>query len=270
MRLRLDIVQGHEIVSSIGQGRVSRMALATAAPGELPAVFPSCNQLVYALKALGLPQKGDRYPHSDYEDYILKTHVARAFDVYNYGIEMIYEYKGVMTVTDTSTLSTVPTQLHPKDFMPLYVKWTPPGPSGTEIKKLLTLNTFMPMRHLIVSATIDYEAGAGVIDSFPSVNKYTWMGLPPGFWMYSGIEAFTDDDEVTRTYTATFSTKNKEDWSQLGFMEDDAGNAIVIPEADVAALRNKDYEFGQDSSVNGLLKVGMLPMVDFFDVLGIG
>jgi hypothetical protein len=269
MRLRLDTVTGHEVISSIGNGRISRMALATISPAELPSLTPSPSQLVLALSALGLPQKGDTFPFFGYDKYILKTHIARSFDALNYGIEMIYEYKGLLTVQDTSTLSSVPTQLHPKDFKPLYVKYTPPGPNGQQIKKLLTLNTMVPMRHVIVSAQVDYQAGGGVLEAFPSVNQIDWMGLPAGYWLYSGIDAYTDDNGLTRTYTATFSTKMTQDWSQLGFIEDDSGQAIAVPEADVAALRAKPYAYGQDDSVNGLLLVGMQRLRNFYDIFGI-
>jgi hypothetical protein len=270
MRLRLDIVNGHELVASIGQGRISRMALATANPGEMPAFIPSPTQLIKALGTLGLPQKKDRYPHPEYDQYILKTHILRSFDAFNYGIEMIYEWKGIMTISDSSTLSTVPTQIHPKDQKPLYVKWLPAGaPADKAIKKLLTLNTQVPMRHLVVSTTIDHVANGDVLEAFPSLNDTDWMGLKKGFWLYSGIEGFSDDDKTTYTYTATFTTKQTEDWSQVGFMTDDTGQPITVPEDDVATLRQKEYDYGRDESVNGMLKLGMFRLRSFYDIFGI-
>lgn len=270
MKLRLDTVHGHEIITHVSQGRISRMALATAAVGELPSLVPSSSQLINALSVLGLPQKGAEYPHPDYEDYYLKTHIARAFDALNYGIEMIYEWKGLRTITDTSTLSTVPTQIHPKDNKPLYIRWLPPGVTDPlkAVTKLLTLNDHIPMRHLIISATLDYMASPDVINAFPSVNQFDWMGLPKGYWMYSGIDGFTDDN-ITYTYTATFSTKQIEDWSQYGFMYDDTGQPIAVPEADVVALRTAAYSYGRDTSKNGILKVGMKREKDFFNIFGV-
>lgn len=267
MILKLDLVRGHEVIVAIANGRISRMGLATAAVGELPSIIPSSKQLIKVLALSGLPQRGDRFPDADYDDYILKQHIVRAFDALNYGIEMIYEFKGTMTVSDSSTLSYVPTQLHPSDFKPLYVKYTPAG--GAEIKKLLTLNSPLPMRHLTITKTIDFMASSDVIDAYPSVNQVEWMGLPKGFWLFSGLDGYTDDDGVTYTYTATFTTKQRENWSQLGFMTDDNGQAIAIPEASVATLRATEYAYAQNTTVNGLLLTGQVPLADFFAIFGI-
>jgi hypothetical protein len=181
-------------------------------------------------------------------------------------------------VSDTSTLSTVPTQIHPKDQKPLYVMWSPdsvPYPPVSDadkkktIKKLLTLNTQVPMRHLVVSTTIDHVANGDVLEAFPSVNDADWMGLKKGFWLYSGIEGFSDDDKTTYTYTATFTTRQTEDWSQVGFMTDDTGQPITIPEDDVATLRKKEYDYTRDISVRGMLKTGMFRLRSFYDIFGI-
>jgi hypothetical protein len=268
MILHLDQPQGHEIDSSIGAGRISRMGLVIASPIELPSIIPSPNMLVKALKTAGLPQKGDSYPHADYEDYFLKRHIVRAFNAFHYGIEMVYEFRGLMTVQDTSTLSTVTTELHPKSYEPLYVKWKAAG-ELQPVTKVLRLQTMLPMRHLVVSKTVDFEAAPDVLAAFGGVNKLPWMGLPIGYWLFSAIDAQTVDDGITKTYTATFSTKQKEDWSQLGFMTDDAGQALPIPKADVMALRAKPYAYSIDETVNGLLKVGMHDMFDFFQIFGI-
>lgn len=274
MRLLLDTVQGHEIHTSIGQGRISRMALAIAAKNELPPMLPfgpSNSQLIKALALSGLPQKGDPYPHPDYAEYYLKDHIARAFNAWHYGIEMIYEYRGLTVYSDTSTLQSVPTQLHPKDFKPLYVKYRADGLGGTStlIKKPLTFNTTLPLRHYTVSKTVDFEASQAVLDAFGTVNELPWHGHPKGYWLMSSLSGETVDDGITYTYSATWTTKQKEDWSQFGFLEDDRGRPIPLPEADVMNLRKKPYEYSVDDTVNGVLKAGMYALSDFFSIFGI-
>src|SRR5688500_3092413 len=126
MILKLDTVRGHEIDTGIREGQISRMALIIATPGEMDALFPQPDMRIRALQTLGLPGKGDAYAHPDYSEYFVKRHRIYAIDARRYACEIIYVFRGLLTIRDTTTLSGVQTQLHPDTFSPLYVTWTDP------------------------------------------------------------------------------------------------------------------------------------------------
>lgn len=271
MNLRLDIVAGAELDSEIYAGRITRMALVTNI--GVPLWPPDPTVLIQALGAVGMPQKGDSFPHPNYSQYFVKRHIVRALQTSQVMVSIIYEFRGILTVRDSSSLSNVRSQLSTIDFTPFYVTWTPPG--GAPISKALTLNSVLPSRHLTVSQTLPYKASTTILDSFACVNDRPWQGLPIGYWLFSDIIGETVDNGITYTYTATFSTKQWEDWSQLGFIQDDNGVPVMIAptiaevNALVKKLRLKPYAVGQDTTVNGLTKVGDYPMVDFKKIFGI-
>lgn len=267
IRLIMDSVDGHVANISIYSGRISRMAIAVQ--NDLPFSLSDPGALLRILLASGLPAQGDPYPFSGYDQYFLKDYNLRAIDSSHYTVEMVYQYRGLLVIKDSSTLTSVSSQLHPAAFAPLYVKWTNPGdPNAKQIKKVLTLQTTLPLRHLTASQTIDFIASADVLTAFGGVNDDTWKGLPKGYWLFSEVSGETVDNGITYTYSVTLSTKQVEDWSQLGYMQSDTGKPILIPASDVSTLRATPYAYSLDDSVNGLLKVGMHPLVDFSSLFG--
>lgn len=276
MILKLDTVQGTVLDSMVKIGRYTRMGLVTNI--SLPLAVPTNDVLVRALAISGLPQKGDRLIPglAPYDKYFLKRHIVRPIDAATCVIEMWYDYNGLLGVRDSSSLSSVPTQINPVSKQPLYVHYQVPG--GKLIKKLATLVSPLPMRQLVFSQTVDYMASPDVLDCLGCVNNETWQGLPIGYWLCSGMDATTDDEGITYTYTVTFTTKIKESWSQFAFMTDDTGQAVFVAESDVTAMKLQGYIAGEQRDtvgdgtgdlVNGLLKVGMFETRDFFYVFGV-
>lgn len=264
LTLTLDRVQDAEVDSSIFVGRIIRTAYYSGLP--LPSGTPDTSALLQVLIAAGMPTKGSLFPGTT--KYFLKRHIIRPTSNSTGIVIMVYEFYGLTTFTDSSTLSGVPTQLFPGDFTPLYV-FGDIGSDGKKFSKLLTLQTQLPMRHYVASTTVTFEAGAGVRTGFKKVNNQTWYGRPKGYWLCSALEGATQDDGITYTYTVVFSTKDSEDWSQLGFMTDDTGQAVYVKPSDVATLRAKPYSYSQDTSVKYLNKVGMFALADFNAIFGL-
>lgn len=268
MYLKLDTVSGHEIDQGVYSGRILRTGLVIGLPLGFGS-FSNQNVLIQALSVLGMPQIGDPWNASDplYKDYFVKRINLRAISATQAIATIQYEYLGLLTISDSTTISSVTTQLHPKDFKPLYVRYTPAG--GTVIKKLVSLQSALPLRHLTFNQTIDHMASTDVINAFGTVNDQPWQGLPIGYWLFSDIDGYTQDNGITYTYTAIFTTKQRENWLQLGYMEDDTGQPIIVPEASVAAIRSQDYFYGQDTSVDGVLVAGLHDLSDFFAIFGV-
>lgn len=265
MRLRMDLVEGSEVESAIYTGRIIRMAMVSDVP--LPLQTPDPTAMIRALGAMGMPQKGDKYPAAGFDQYYCKRHIVRAVPGPIFLISIIYEFLGILTIRDSSSLSNVPSQLGAQDYEPFYVSWTPPG-GAKPILKILTLNTVLPMRHLTISQTVPYRMGSALLDAYGSVNDAAWQGLPVGYWLFSDLDGGSNDDGITYTYSVTLSTKQWEDWSQMGFLEDDNGQAVPVDKDQVSALRKQAYQFGMDQTVNGVTKVGNFPTADFGSLFG--
>jgi len=270
MELILDTVKGHGVKMSFGSGRIVRTGIIKAEPAELPAgSTPTPAMLLIASKHPQLPNYGDPYPEVGYEGYYLKDIVINAVTARIYTVQLVYEFRGIVTIKDSSTLSMVNSQLHPDGFTPIYVQWINPNdPNAKTIKKVANVRSPLPMRHVTFKATVDFQASNDFLSAFGSVNHDTYRGLPKGYWLYTGIEGESLDDGITYTFTATISTKQREDWSEVNFLVDDRGQPIPLPEADVEALRSKPYEYSIDNSTNGVVKVGMAPLADFTSLFG--
>lgn len=267
MRLRLDVVQGTVLDTMVKVGRYTRMGIVSSIPVNFST--PSNDVLIRALAVSGLPQKGDRLTsYAPYDKYFLKRHIVRPFDATTCLIEMWYDYNGVLRVRDSSQLSSVPSQINPQTKNALYVTYQPPG-GGKPIKKLATLVSPLPMRQLVFSQTVDFMASPAVLECLGGVNHQAWQGLPKGYWLCSGLDASTDDEGITYDYTATFTTKQVEDWSQYAFMTDDTGQAVEIPQANITTMRNAEYSAGETSDPKGILKVGMFSERDFLTTFGV-
>lgn len=270
MRLILDTVQGSEANVAVYEGRLIRTAIVKDPPLGVGAISNPA-AVIAALSAFGMPQRGDPFPDAAFQDYFLKRHVVRALTATTLAVQLIYEWHGLLTIVDTSTLTNVQTQLHPNGFVPIYVSWQNPNDvAGGTVKRVATFNTTLPLRHVIASQTVDHPASSGVLNSFASVNKYPWNGLPAGFWLFSGLEGESDDNGITYRYTCTLTTKQREDWSQIEYLKDERGVAVIVKSTDVTALRVKPYAFSIDTSVNGVTKVGLYPLVDFSTLFGFG
>lgn len=267
MRLILDTVSGAELDSGIGAGRILRTGLIIGIP--LPMYPPDPTILVQALEASGMPQKGDPHPAPGYEKWFCKRHIIRPVNAGQATVVIVYEYLGILSIIDSSTLSGAPTQLWPQDFTPLYVHWRPASDPTKDLPKLLTLNAMLPLRHITISQTIDHEASPDVLAAFKTVNNQPWMGLPKGYWLFSGIEGSSQDQGITYTYTAVLSTKQTEDWSQMGFYVDEAGHNVYVDPGLVSALRSEEYTYAIHDTVNGVTKVGMFDLSDFQAILGV-
>lgn len=267
MILKLDTVSQTSLDSSTFDGRMVRTGLIEAVLGELPMFIPDPTMLVKALATSGLPQKGDQFPFAGYEDWIVRRHRINAINAFQYSVLIIYEWLGALRVRDTSTLESIPIQTHPGTNKPFEVTYL-----GPQSRKQLTFNQLLPLRHLVVFKTVQYEARANVLAAFGSVNDDVWQGLPKGFWMVSALDGDTYDNGQTYTYTVTFSTRQTRDWSDFGGITDDYGHAIHVANAAsiVFDLKAQPYKYDIIGVTDqGFLRTGNFPLASFATVFGI-
>lgn len=282
MQLILDMVEGSKADIGIYQGRISRMGMLIGVP--LGFVISNPSAIVAGLAASGMPQKGDKFPDPDYPDYYCKYHSFRGLGAKGVvGVEIVYEYLGLLTIKDTTTLSSDMRQIHPNG-QAMYVTWKDPSDASNVITKVATMPCLLPMRHITISQTVAYVASDDVVNALPAVNSDNFMGYGPGYWLYSGLEAETVDAGITRTYTVTLSTKVFEDWSTYAWLQNDNGQNIYVDPTNVSLMRNEPYIYGVNDGAGsvtnpatgwgilqniGLIKVGFYPMVDFSSLFGI-
>lgn len=273
MQLKLDTVSGTEFNVSSFDGRYIRTGLIIVNPGELPPLIPNPRPVVNALAASGMPQPGDTLPVPGYEEWIVRRHIIRAITATIYTVSIIYEWLGVLRIRDTSTLTMEMSQIHPGTKKPIPLNYTRPGANNQAIKKVARLPLHLPMRHLVLSKTVQYEARVEVLNAFGSVNKLLWEGLGPGFWLFSGLDGDSFDNGVTYTYTVTVSTRQVRDWSEFAVIEDDRGNAITFTTVEQQAVFDvisQAYAYNVNTNANGFIRAGMQAMTDFGPLFGIG
>lgn len=274
----MDKVQGGaEANIAVYEGRIIRAGTIYDPPLGLVIGNPSALVDQFNIAPFGdlMPALGDRFPDPNFQDYFLKRYIVRPQTAKILTMLFVYEWHGLLTVMDTSTLSNTDTQLL-QDGTPLYVQWKNPlDTNGKTIKRVATYNTTIPLRHVIARQTIDHAASESVLQAFGTVNKYPWYGLPIGYWLFSGIEGISDDNGITYTYTATFTTKQIEDWKQIQYLKDDHGVAVIADPLQTAYAKTHDYQYGiinyvAGSPFNGISVVGLKKMTDFSSVFAFG
>lgn len=269
MRLILDTVSGHELVSGAEDGQCIRMGMIIADKLELPKFVSDATILRRALSLPNIPNIGDPLDAGDYKHFVVRRYILRAVTALHYSIAIVYKWLGPLRIRDSASLSSVQTSLFPNGFIPIYVIWKDPNNAKNIIKKIANFNSVLPVRHLVFSQTVNYEANVNVIDAFGGVNDQVWQGKPKGYWMYTGIDGETLDNGKTYTYTATFTTKQREDWSQMDYMTDERGQPVFINPDKLSKLRKKEYFYGIENDFSGIVKVGLYQPYDFKSIFGV-
>lgn len=287
--LKLEKVRGSEHTEGIGVGRATRVA--QFINQGLPAgILGDKFALVKSLKSIGLPQKGSSLDPGDtmgYKDWYLKNYIVSPMSARLYIIQMIYEWKGLKLVHDSTSQYSSTEQMHPNGT-PLYATFlSGTGVLSPKFTKVINAQFRRPLRHLTYTKTIDFQASENVINAFGCVNSILWQGFPIGCWQLTDLDGETTDEGITYTYSATWTTRaNKNqilgvnngpnavllDWSEYFPFIDNQRQALKLSAADLKAyqaLRKKPYAYGVDNSVNGITKVGFYPVVDFFNIFGI-
>jgi hypothetical protein len=302
-QLKLDTVQATEFSQTAVDGRYLRTGLLIAGPSDIPLAIPAPDPVIKSMNALGMPQLGDPLPLAGYEDWIVRGHIIRPQTYKNYVLIITYQWLGALQIRDTSTLSSVPSELNPTNFFPFVVKFTRPGTTQASWKSL-RLPAFEPLRHLTYTKTVQFEARETVIQAFGGVNDALWNGLPSGYWLLSGLEGQTIDNGRTYTYSATFSTRQKRDWSEYSLIKDDQGHSTAHTKAQIAqiqAVMGRTYRaiwdddehytvsndastppgapvapplagyhaYSMDNSVNGFIRAANLACYDFTTIFGV-
>lgn len=274
--LKLDTVQGHEVLDGFRRGQIVRKGKVLFTPGELnpfSTTEGSPTVLTRAINIGGMPFKGDPYPDPRYSSYFLKTFRANAVSATIVEIDLIYEYQGQIIIRDTSSLTGVEVQLHPSDGSPMYVKWrSNTAVPATEKVNLASFKSTQPIRYFSFQQTVAFVASPAILSAFGTVNSITWHGLPKGYWLLSGLDAYSDDNGLTWTYQATWSTRCTRDWSEYSPMMNERGLPVLGSDATtvaaVKALYATDYDYGF-TMINGITKAGLYPLSDFLALFGV-
>jgi hypothetical protein len=111
-------------------------------------------------------------------------------------------------------------------------------------------------------------AGIGPASFVGCVNKTPWLGLPAGFWLLTAFSTTISRFDGYYSTQATAITKNFEDWSEFGILQNkQTGRYVTVTESDVSKIRNSPYAYGVFRG-NGVVRVGAYPPTDFFGLFG--
>lgn len=267
MPIYLDTPAGAEADIVQGNTRVSRGFIATKIDTTSPA-----EAMLMAM--VGLPGRGSllssRFP------WPLKRYAVRALRGRVLTGRLIYEEpllgqpEETFFAEDVTTLSTGTTQLMPGSLEELRVSFgsTVTG-SDLNAGETATVSYPVSLRSLVISGMFTSPPDIALQTAIRSVNAETWMGLPPGYWWYSGIRvAYSNSDNRYRV-TITCTTKSEEDWSTYAATRNPTdGKFVSVPSTELATLRQQTYARGIRYQKYGLLKVGLFRMVNFHSLFG--
>lgn len=269
--LLLDTVSGAEIDSDIGSGRIVRTGMihhVVLPSGSTPTQYAMSD----AINLAGMPQKGDAWDSGNYSDWFLKRHIIRAVTAQTYTVMLIYEFRGLRIVQDSTTLVGMTTDYDPIQKKQLIVIYQPPNSGSNVLPSRTKAGEFpwqQPLRHLTIQQTVPYEAQSNVIGAIKTVNNATWQGYAKGFWLVTGLTGESMDNGLTFTYSATFSTWIDRDWSLYKYFVNPDGVKILIPPTVVAALINAAYVQDQTNDNHGITKWGPFATSDFPAIFGL-
>lgn len=276
MPLKLDTVDGAEGEVRKGLKRVVRGAVITDMDVSVPAeVIPR------AMTYPGLPNMGSSLS-SSYPTYRLARIIPRAARGKIVFLRLVYEDESTpgggggpvfetFSVEDVTTLASGSTQLLPGDLTPLRVSLT-----GTDTEADLaagetaTMSYPVPMRSLVLYGLFATRPSVSLLHAMRYVNGATWMGLPKGYWLLSGVSVRYSNVQEGFAVTCTTTTKTEEDWSSYNSVRGPDNKHIRVPEAETTMLRNQTYEYGIRYKKYGLLKAGPFRLQNFSALFGIG
>ncbi len=279
--LTLDIIEGASLTTRVGGGRHIRCGHIQNIP------VSTFNDHSWDLKALatpGMPQMGERHPSGD--GTIVVAHMFRGMANDQARVEIVYDTPGgyeipdgIFIIEDTTTLVSRAALKVPG--VPYYVRveaaptneaGTVPAPAGT-IGDSQPFNYLCPLRTLTFRAVIDYPPNAYLPALVGTVNKNTWQGLPPGYWLCAEVQAvgiaFDQNSKITRRrMTGAFVTRQREDWTEYQGLRGPDGRVREITAGDLSRLTGVNYQTVRDTTGQMRVKNGTrIAPYDMFDFL---
>lgn len=272
MDLILDTVEGCEAEIAKGLIRTNRGAVVK----NLDVTEPR-EVLLRAMGMPGMPIRGDmlspRYPNVTLDRIAVRAVRGRIalFRLVYQQLTALPDGVESFAIEDVTTLSTGTTQFLPGTLKQLRVSYT-----DTETESDLaagdtaTISFPVPMRSLILWGMFSQRPPLSVLGAMRRVNDSVWMGLPKGFWLFSGVRVQWSNRDNRYRVTCTVTTKSEEDWSSYSGIRGPDGKWMRVPQAIIDRYRDQDYDYGIRNQSSGLLKVGPFKLVNMRAVFGIG
>lgn len=269
-RLYLDTVANAEADIVQGQTRISR--------GFAVAGIDTTNAAEALLRGLsigGMPARGSMLS-PNYPTWTLRRYAVRALRNKILTGRLVYEEPLLGTpdetfaAEDTTTLASGTTQFVPGTMEPLRVVF-----GGTltiadlAAGETVTLSEPDSLRNIVLSGLFSTPPDIALQAAHKSVNAETWMGLPRGYWWYSGIRVTWDNSSRKYRVTITVTTKTEQDWSSYGATRNPAdGKYAQVPQNELNTLATQQYERGVRYQKYGLMKAGLKRLVNFHNLFG--
>lgn len=268
---RWNRVREARVEDSINNLAVMRGALAKGLDRSAPALT-----ILKVLEDAGMPAIGDEYD-ATYPDLICTGRIVwgEAWDLAN--VQVKYETKSAnftffpttnWYVRDDTAVTQEQTQISVSG-VPIVVNYKPPGAANAR-KDYPFFSKFMPLRSLVLQATLNTRPSATVLDAVGTVNSATWQGYPKGYWLCTGCGAEASSVAPNQLrVSASFLSKVHFDWKSYASFVDETGRvpSDIVP-ADVADVINADYTTSSIHTANGFVGVGLYAMSDFGSIFG--
>lgn len=272
--LKLDAVNGSQIGQVNGRPRGVRGGWIT----DINTSAPPEAVMADALNTPGMPGYLSAYPDARYSRMLLMQHNVEAAGKNVARVQLVYQIPegqnpnsggAVFVLERTSSLVSIPSQLHPGTKEPFRVSWINPTDEASGEKfDTATIPILTPLTTVTASGFFHGEPPAAMIDAFGKVNQTTWRGKAKGHWLYSGQSDVTQDFGLSYAIKLQFTSKANDDWSDWSGMRDpNTGLWLPIDPADTAALKGNGYVYGIESK-NGVIKVGNYDLDEFNSTFG--
>lgn len=239
--------------------------------------------LVRALTTQGVPQINDPHP----ADAACKVVRHEGGGVKNDQAQIICVYErpsfggtipiGEWVLSSNSVTIPVATQLMPQTKQPLRVEWRGENTSFDPINKTATVTVELQCTQVTAFGQFyGLRTGAPWRLAVGAVNKGRWLDLPQGYWRFDSLRDEPVQIDVTNTnntlykYTATFTTKVVEDWSQYAIYRQPDGNFVSIDPQITNGFRGQTYnDIGSIFQANGISRFEPYRAVDFAGLMRI-
>jgi len=257
-KLVLDTLKGSGYESNTDVLRIMRGFVCSQLDTTLP--FDVIRQAIFRA---GLPQRGDPHP-TELLCYCVGHRIKLENDSVASG-SVIYETprsstgrpKGqstanVWTFRDSTGLQSIQTSINPADNgRPIYVQYAPAGDKNAAKRTSIVPVPYMrPVRVYIATGTSTTPPVDDIRNSVGMVNGDKFLGLNPGFWLYTGLDVDTKDWGKTYQIEIRLSTLVNEDWSSYAVAKNPDGTPVVIDPNEVSRIRNITYNVNYSATVS--------------------
>jgi hypothetical protein len=263
--------------ANIQQGQDGTRITRTGFIRDIDTTVPPEQILATALSVPGMPPYLDPYPHPSYSNSLCRRRLIDTIPGVNtrLNVMLLYDTGGAATpppstfiLSRSTTLVERETEVHPKDWSPLAIKWTNPRDAG-DVRKADTarMRFLAPFQRLIATGYYIGTPPTAMTDDVGKVNSTPWRGYAKGTWLYAGETDKSQDLGLSYNIQLEFWRKPGEDWRSLALFRDEHGQNLPVSQVHVDYLKNGPYTYGTTSE-NGIIVAGLYDLADFSTTFG--